>query len=127
MGRAPSRPSIKAARGVICAFARTREGTESRCAPRAQLASARQPRRSGVSAGAGSGGERPGSGGAMGLCCCKDWRGHLRAPKGNSGRSRAPHCSRRHNPRSGPHVLLLPAPARLCRGSRALTLAGASP
>lgn len=20
----------------------------------------------------------------MGLCCCKDWRGHLRAPKGNS-------------------------------------------
>lgn len=63
----------------------------------------------------------------MGLCCCKDWRGHLRAPKGNSGRARAPRCSRRHNPRPGPHVLLLPAPARLCRGSRALTLAGASP
>lgn len=28
----------------------------------------------------------PAAGGAaaMGLCCCKDWRGHLRAPKGNS-------------------------------------------
>lgn len=81
----------------------------------------------GVSTGAGSGGERPGRGGAMGLCCCKDWRGHLRAPKGNSERARAPRCSRRHNPRPGPHILLLPAPALFCRRSRALTLAGASP
>lgn len=34
---------------------------------------------------------RGGSGsarGAMGLCCCKDWRGRLRAPKGNSARGR---------------------------------------
>lgn len=81
----------------------------------------------GVSPGAWSGGERPGNCGAMGLCCCKDWRGHLRAPKGNSGRARALRCSRRHSPRPGPHVLLLPAPARLCRGSQAPTLAGASP
>lgn len=51
MGRAPSPPSIKAARGVICAFARTKEGTESRCAALAQRASARQPRRSGGVAG----------------------------------------------------------------------------
>lgn len=28
--------------------------------------------------------------GAMGLCCCKAWSGHLRAPKGNSWRARAP-------------------------------------
>lgn len=55
MGRAPSGPSIKAARGVICAFARTRERTESRFAPRAQGASARQPGRSG---GVDGGGER---------------------------------------------------------------------
>lgn len=27
---------------------------------------------------------------AMGLCCCKDWREHLRAPKGNSRCARAP-------------------------------------
>lgn len=26
----------------------------------------------------------------MGLCCCKDWREHLRAPKGNSRCARAP-------------------------------------
>lgn len=76
---------------------------------------------------AGSGGERRRSGGAMGLCCCKDWRGHLRAPKGNSGRARAPRCSRGHNSCGGPQSLRPPAPTQLCRGSRPLTLAGASP
>lgn len=61
------------------------------------------------------------------MCCCKDWRGHLRAPKGNSGRARVPRCSHGPNPCGGPQSLRPPAPAHLCRGSRPLTLAGASP
>lgn len=68
MGRAPSRASIKAARGVICAFARTREGTESRCAPRARRASARRPRRSG-GCRRGRGAEASGRGAAVPWGC----------------------------------------------------------
>lgn len=42
MGRAPPGQRIKAARGVICAFVRTRERAEVSCAPHALPASARQ-------------------------------------------------------------------------------------
>lgn len=63
-----------------------------RAQPRARLGTARGPDLGGPDPGAGpaaggaagSGAERRAPAAAMGLCCCKDWRGHLPAPKGNS-------------------------------------------
>lgn len=100
MGRAPPGQDIKAARGVICAFARARE--ERRAGALPAPCGLVHPIDSASEVSEGSGGEPRGSCCAMGLCCCKDWRGHLQAPKGNSGRARASCVCGGHTPRWSP-------------------------
>lgn len=49
----------------------------------------------------------------MGLCCCKDWRGHLPAPKGNSG---VRTCAAGWGPQFPGAERAPPAPYSSCRG-----------
>lgn len=49
----------------------------------------------------------------MGLCCCKDWRGHLPAPKGNS---RARTCAAGWGPQRSGAGRAPPASSSSCRG-----------
>lgn len=79
---------------VLLLFSRVRPERDARGSGPGRSVRAREavlavPRAAPLAAGHGP--RRPGRPpGAMGLCCCKAWRGHLRAPKGNSRRARAP-------------------------------------
>lgn len=79
---------------VLLLFSRVRPERDARGSGPGRSVRAREaglavPRAAPLAAGHGP--RRPGRPpGAMGLCCCKAWSGHLRAPKGNSRRARAP-------------------------------------